>query len=84
VNDNSTVADLGGTPEFTTIETFTIARRGTVHVVENPADIEPRMLVDRFVLLDGVLRNVTAVETPAVFWAPGMKASRHLGLLVRE
>lgn len=61
------------TPAFITLETFSIAQRGTVHVVDNPDGVEPRSLVDRLVRLDGELRRVTAVES----------GGKHLGLMVR-
>jgi hypothetical protein len=61
-------------PEFTTVETFVIAQRGTVHVVANPDDVDPHALVDKLVRLDGALVRVTAID-------PGTKT--HLGLLVR-
>lgn len=71
------------TPEFTTLETFTITGRGTVHVVENTHDVDPSTLIEKVVLLDGELRKVTAFEAHAVHWRPGMKAFRHIGLMVR-
>lgn len=74
------------TPEFTTLETFTITGRGTVHVVavsdEDLNNREPRTLVEKFVLLDGELRKVRGVETPCIHWRPGSEAFRNLGLFL--
>ena len=74
------------TPEFTTLETFSITGRGMVHVVavsdEDLNERDPRTLVEKFVLLDGELRKVRGVETPCIPWRPGSEAFRHLGLFM--
>lgn len=69
--------------EFTTIEKHVITDSGTLHVVRNPDDIEPRTLVGKTVLLDGEPTRVAAVESPAIHWRPGMHVFRNLGLLIR-
>jgi len=85
---NDRLDGVNPTPEFVTLDQFTIPGRGTMHVVEVSDDLlnslDPRTLVDKFVLLDGELQRVTAVEAAAMHWRPGSEAFRHIGLLVRE
>lgn len=78
------------TPEFTTLETFTITGRGMVHVVavsdEDLANRDPRTLVEKFVRLDGELRKVRGVETPCNPLhpvAPGVGGVPELGVVPR-
>lgn len=75
-------------PEFTTLDTFEAAGRGTVHVVEMSDDLlakrNPRGLVHDVVRLDGQFQRVRGVETRCVPWAPGSESFRHIGLLVDD
>lgn len=68
-------------PKYTTVDTFTIKDRGTVHTTDHNLLTNPRNLVGKDVLLDGKLVRVRGVE---MFLVPYRKEDKteKIGLLV--